>query len=606
MPICCEINFPLLPTLSDEERQCRTFVDPVAVHVARQPDQVAGVLDALVNASVRGNWCVGFVTHEAAPAFDAALQTKPAEGFPLAWFAEFTEAADGVLPAVPEAAQPAFVVSPWRTDTSPERFAECVESIRADIREGRFYQVNYTTRLNADFGGDALTFYRALQVAQPRGYHAFIDAGEFQLLSVSPELFFCLRDGVVTTQPMKGTAPRGDTAEADAALADGLTHSTKERAENLMIVDLLRNDLSRVATPSSVEVPHLFSLHPLPSVWQMTSTVRARLRARLTVKDVFAALFPCGSVTGAPKVEAMRAIVALESSARGAYCGAIGLVTPDGSACFNVGIRSVWIEHGRASFGVGSGITYDSTVAGEAAELAYKARFVQRASKRDDRVIWAERVDADMMARSPVLVWRNVTRIRLIQAFRGAYGAPADALLPGEPLICDGIELPLKHRKKRIDLEARGLIKGAQVIYLGPGQREGFARLHVVGAEDPQVSAAAIIKIEKPDEEEPFIPSAARMGAAFLHGSAVTIHKAQGSQWPDVQVFAPDLYAAAQAGRSEAGLPLWKRLAYVAITRAEKRLFWVVRNRLALPRVPLGVEDLRAAPVPLALEAEAG
>ena len=384
MPICCEINFPLLPTLSDEERQCRTFVDPVAVHVARQPDQVAGVLDALVNASVRGNWCVGFVTHEAAPAFDAALQTKPAEGFPLAWFAEFTEAADGVLPAVPEAAQPAFVVSPWRTDTSPERFAECVESIRADIREGRFYQVNYTTRLNADFGGDALTFYRALQVAQPRGYHAFIDAGEFQLLSVSPELFFCLRDGVVTTQPMKGTAPRGDTAEADAALADGLTHSTKERAENLMIVDLLRNDLSRVATPSSVEVPHLFSLHPLPSVWQMTSTVRARLRARLTVKDVFAALFPCGSVTGAPKVEAMRAIVALESSARGAYCGAIGLVTPDGSACFNVGIRSVWIEHGRASFGVGSGITYDSTVAGEAAELAYKARFVQRASKRFD------------------------------------------------------------------------------------------------------------------------------------------------------------------------------------------------------------------------------
>ena len=229
-------------------------------------------------------------------------------------------------------------------------------------------------------------------------------------------------------------------------------------------------------------------------------------------------------------------------------------------------------------------------------------QMVQDAARKDDRIRWAERVSSDLMARSPVLVWRNVTRIKLIQAFRAAYGAPEDALLPGEPLICDGIELPLKHRKKRIDLEARGLIKGAQVIYLGPGRKDGFARLHVVGAEDPQVSAACIIKIEKPDEEEPFIPSAANMGAAFLHGAAVTIHKAQGSQWEDVQVFAPDLWAAAQAGRMEAGVALWKRLAYVAITRAEKRLHWVVRNRLALPKTPLGVADLVVRPVPLALE----
>lgn len=221
-------------------------------------------------------------------------------------------------------------------------------------------------------------------------------------------------------------------------------------------------------------------------------------------------------------------------------------------------------------------------------------RMVEQAARSDDRVVMAERVDATLMARSPVLVWRNATRIRLIHAFRSAYGAPEDALLPGEPLICDGIELPLKHRKKRIDLEARGLIKGAQVIYLGPGTRPGFARLHVIGAEEPQLSAASIIKIEKPDEEEPFIPQAATMGATFLHGAAVTIHKAQGSQWPEVQVFAPDLWAAAQAGRSEAGIALWKRLAYVAITRAEKRLHWVIRNRLARPQVPLGIEDLRA------------
>jgi exodeoxyribonuclease-5 len=220
-------------------------------------------------------------------------------------------------------------------------------------------------------------------------------------------------------------------------------------------------------------------------------------------------------------------------------------------------------------------------------------QMIQDVAQRDDRVQWGQRVEVDLMARSPVLVWRNATRIRLIQAFRTVYDAPNDSLLPGEPLICDGIELPMKHRKKRIDLEARGLIKGAQVIYLGPGRKPGFSRLHVVGAEDPQLSAASIVKIEKPDEEEPFIPFAARMGATFLHGAAVTIHKAQGSQWDTVQVFAPDLYTAARMGRTEAGTPLWKRLAYVAITRAQERLIWVVRNRLSKPTYPLSINDLR-------------
>lgn len=220
---------------------------------------------------------------------------------------------------------------------------------------------------------------------------------------------------------------------------------------------------------------------------------------------------------------------------------------------------------------------------------------VEQAAKRDERVRYAERVEVDLMARSPVLVWRNATRIRLINAFRGVHGAPEDAMLPGEPMICDGIELPAKHRKKRLDLEARGLIKGAQVVYLGPGRKPGFSKLYVMGAEDPQVSAASIVKIEKPDEEEPFIPYAARMGATFLHGAAVTIHKAQGSQWEDVQVFAPDLYVAAKMGRSEAGIPLWKRLAYVAITRAETRLHWVVRAMLSKPNGPLRVDDLKPA-----------
>ncbi len=232
-------------------------------------------------------------------------------------------------------------------------------------------------------------------------------------------------------------------------------------------------------------------------------------------------------------------------------------------------------------------------------------RMVAEAAERDERVVMARRVEAELMARSPVLVWRNATRIRLIHAFRASYGAPEDDLLPGEPLICDGIELPLKHRKKRLDLEARGLIKGAQVVYMGPGRKPGFSRLHVMGAPEPQLSAASIVRIEKEGDAEPFIPYAARMGATFLHGAAVTIHKAQGSQWDTVQVFAPDIEIASRMGRVEAGQPLWKRLAYVAITRAERELRWVVRSMLAKPSNALGVDDLVVPAAPLTLEGTA-
>jgi len=210
------------------------------------------------------------------------------------------------------------------------------------------------------------------------------------------------------------------------------------------------------------------------------------------------------------------------------------------------------------------------------------------AAARDERVRISPRVDADLMRESPVLVWRNKTRVRLIRGFRTAHRCPEERLVPGEPLICDGLELPLRKRKERIELEARGLIKGAQAVYLGPGKKPGFAKVNVIGTEDPGISVAAIIQIESPDEEEPRLVSAARMGAAFLHGAASTIHKAQGSQWPAVQVFAPDLFAAARAGPVEAGLALWKRLAYVAITRAEERLIWVVRWQMGRPEAPLG------------------
>ena len=215
---------------------------------------------------------------------------------------------------------------------------------------------------------------------------------------------------------------------------------------------------------------------------------------------------------------------------------------------------------------------------------------VREKASADDRVAIAARADADLMRESPVLVWRNATRMRLIRAFRGAHACPEDRLVPGEPLICDGLELPLKERRQRIELERRGLIKGAQARYLGAGRRPGFAKLDIAGTDESGISVAAIIQIESPDAEEPRLLSAARMGAVFLHGAACTIHKAQGSQWRTVQVFAPDLYAAARSGQTEAGLPLWKRLAYVAITRAEERLVWVTRYMISRPGSPLGGE----------------
>ena len=207
-------------------------------------------------------------------------------------------------------------------------------------------------------------------------------------------------------------------------------------------------------------------------------------------------------------------------------------------------------------------------------------RQIRKVSKSDDRIVVSSRVRPDLMCRSPVLVWRNKTRIRLISAFRQAFNVPNDALIKGEPLICDGIELPSKYRKKKIDLEERGLVKGAQVIYLGEGKKNGFCKLYVIGADDPNVSVASIVQMERTGQTSPDILSAAGMGVVFVHGASTTIHKAQGSQWDEVQVFAPDIGASAKSGLIEADIPLWKRLAYVAITRARNKLIWVTDYRM--------------------------
>lgn len=371
------------------------FGVPRAVLVARKPAQVRAVLDAVQAAAAGGAWCIGALRYEAAPAFDAALQTHPADG-PLAWFAIH----DAALPW--PGAEPPPQDAPtlhWHTLPGRAQFDAALATIHQAIARGEYYQVNYTAQTVASVQGggaqSARALFAALQRAQPGGYAACLDMGDEQVLSVSPELFFDWHSGPgggaaghILTRPMKGTAPRGATPGQDAAHAAALRASPKERAENVMIVDLLRNDLSRIAKPFSVQVPRLFHTEALPAVWQMTSDVRARTRAATRLADVFAALFPCGSVTGAPKVRAMQAIRGLEPGPRGIYCGAIGVVRPDGQggirATFNVPIRTVVLRDGQAHCGIGSGITSGAAAGAEWNEWRHKRAFLERASQPFD------------------------------------------------------------------------------------------------------------------------------------------------------------------------------------------------------------------------------
>lgn len=368
------------PHDADAAPERLAFGEPDQVLLARTVDEVQGVLQQVQACADAGLWCVGYVRYEAAPAFDAALQvhTPDAADGPLAWF--------GVhhAPLVDEAPWQALAPEPtvqWADTLDRAAFDAGMAAIHAAIASGELYQVNYTAPLVAPFAGAALPWFHALRRAQPRAYSAFIDTGDEQVLSVSPELFFDWKDGRLLSRPMKGTALRGTTPEEDAAQAQALRSSPKEQAENVMIVDLIRNDLSRVAQPHSVQVPRLFHLEALPSVWQMTSDVQALSRAGKRLVDVFKALFPCGSITGAPKVQAMRKLCALEPAARGVYCGAVGVVRPGGHATFNVAIRTVVVRGGVARCGIGSGITADAGADGEWAEWQGKRRFLERASQ---------------------------------------------------------------------------------------------------------------------------------------------------------------------------------------------------------------------------------
>ncbi|MFW5837624.1 MAG: aminodeoxychorismate synthase component I [Desulfovibrionaceae bacterium] len=347
---------------------------PERVLQARSLDEVAPVLDALEAQALAGRWVALMIAYEAAPALDDALTTHSAGDFPLAWGAVFNE-------PQPSDPAPGKTLDPndWRPLVSRNQYLSNLDAIRAYIRQGESYQVNYTLPFECIQPPHGLDWFSSLLPAQQAGLAAYLDMGRFQVLSFSPELFFHRR-GLLRTRPMKGTMPRGRWPEEDDARARQLAACPKNRAENVMIVDLLRNDLGKIAVPGGVRVPELFRVERYPTVLQMTSSVEAELREGVVFVDILRALFPCGSVTGAPKARTMQIIRELEPFPRQAYCGAVGLLKPGGEAILNVPIRTIVAdrERRRARFGVGGGITWGSSPVEEWEECVTKMAFLDR------------------------------------------------------------------------------------------------------------------------------------------------------------------------------------------------------------------------------------
>jgi para-aminobenzoate synthetase/4-amino-4-deoxychorismate lyase len=352
------------------------FERPLRVLSATRLDDVLPVLREVEAVRQRGQWTAGYVAYEAAPAFDTALTVHPPQQFPLAWFAVFDAPRAAEEPAWPEPGPPLSLTP----DADEARYVACLHAIKAAIARGETYQVNHTLRLRGPMPASPPDLlFAQLHHAQRGGYSAFLSLPEFTVCSASPELFFLQQGDRLTCRPMKGTAARGTHWPDDEARGEALRLSPKDRAENVMIVDMLRNDLGRIAPAGAVLTERLFEVQRLPTLWQMTSTVTARATAGLD--EIFRALFPCASITGAPKVKTTGIIRELESSPRGLYTGAIGFAGP-GVAQFNVAIRTLVLDpaRGTAEYGVGSGVVWDSDPVREYQECLSKALILQPAA----------------------------------------------------------------------------------------------------------------------------------------------------------------------------------------------------------------------------------
>lgn len=368
------------------------YEDPHQVFVARQADEVAEVLAAADAArQAEGGTLAGYIAYEAGLALEPKLQeladARSGAAGPLVWLGLF-DAAE-ILPAetVPdwlaERGEGTASLGPLEPQLSPGGYAQAFDALQDAIQAGDIYQTNLTFPLAGSYRGDPIALYAALRPAAQAGYGGMVFDGAHWLLSLSPELFFSLRGDAAKVKPMKGTRPRGQHKATDAALAQELAASVKDKAENLMIVDLMRNDLSRLAVAGSVQVETPFAVESYPTVHQMVSTVRAQLQPGKGAADLIRAIFPCGSITGAPKIRAMELINQTERDARGPYCGAIGRIDAEGNAAFNVAIRTLRLtpienNQGDAVLGVGSAIVADSEAMPEWRESILKGGFARQ------------------------------------------------------------------------------------------------------------------------------------------------------------------------------------------------------------------------------------
>jgi para-aminobenzoate synthetase / 4-amino-4-deoxychorismate lyase len=348
------------------------FAHPHRIITASRIEDVIPALSCIEALISEHGWhAAGFISYEAAEAFDSALCTHPAGFLPLLWFGLYSEPE---LFELPRADFRAYSIGSLVPSVGKGEYLRAIAKIKDYIHSGDTYQVNYTLQLKAHFSGDPWHLFLAMVHAQGAGYAAWIDAGRIAICSASPELFFRLEADRLVCKPMKGTVKRGRTLAEDESYADWLQRSEKNRAENLMIVDMIRNDLGRAAEPGSVLTPKLFEVERRPTLSQMTSTVTAKCNASL--KEIMTALFPCASITGAPKFRTTRIIAELEPMPRGIYTGCIGYIAPQRIAQFNVAIRTAVVDRleGRAEYGAGGGIVWDSDGDDEYTEALLKAR----------------------------------------------------------------------------------------------------------------------------------------------------------------------------------------------------------------------------------------
>ncbi|MFS0562103.1 aminodeoxychorismate synthase component I [Terribacillus sp. 179-K 1B1 HS] len=360
---------------ADGQTRHRRFTGQHKLLTARTIEEVIPCLEQVQAYTKRGFYAAGYLSYEAAGAFDSSYATVEGSALPLLQFGiykSFGEQQPGATDAAVEKLN-------WVPAIQKTAYEQAIQTIKEEIAAGNTYQTNYTMRLRTRFTGDPAALFRQMQRAQRADYTAYLAWEDMAVLSASPELFFRWDGKRITTKPMKGTIKRGVAYEQDLKQRETLAASVKDRAENVMIVDLLRNDISRVAKLGTVRVPALYTIEKYPTVYQMTSTVEAETLPNTTIIDIMRALFPCGSITGAPKASTMKVISEIEPEPREVYCGAIGYIEPNGEAVFNVPIRTAIVNktNQQATYSVGGGITWDSTADGEYEEAIAKSSVLQ-------------------------------------------------------------------------------------------------------------------------------------------------------------------------------------------------------------------------------------